>query len=79
MRRQTELGNPFLVALTGWNGPEERLRAKQAGFDEHLTKPVDISLIELLLANLPERRASRGDLPILDDHTSIRRNSEVRD
>ena len=75
---QSELGNPFLVALTGWNAPEERLRAKQAGFDEHLTKPVDISLIELLLTNLPERRASGGDPPILDDAPSIFRNSEVR-
>jgi CheY-like chemotaxis protein len=41
IRRQSELGAPFLVAVTGWNAPEERLRTKEAGFDEHLTKPVD--------------------------------------
>jgi CheY-like chemotaxis protein len=64
IRRQPELGNPFLVAITGWSAPEDRLRTKQTGFDEHLTKPVDISMIELLVTNLPERRAGGGNSPI---------------
>ena len=60
IRRQPQFGNPFLVVLTGWNAPEHRLRTQQAGFDEHLTKPVDISMIELLLRNLFELRAGGG-------------------
>jgi PAS domain S-box-containing protein len=30
-----------LVALTGWGQEQDRLRAMAAGFDHHLTKPVD--------------------------------------
>lgn len=68
IRREPQLDNPLLVAVTGWNAPEDRLRTKQAGFDEHLTKPVDISTIELLLTNLSE--AGDGDSPIARGHTA---------
>ena len=38
-----------LVAVTGYGGLDNRRRAEQAGFDVHITKPVDPSkLIELL-------------------------------
>jgi CheY-like chemotaxis protein len=30
----------WLVALTGYGQPEDKRRASEAGFDEHLTKPV---------------------------------------
>jgi len=30
-----------LVALTGWGGEDDRRRASRAGFDSHLTKPVE--------------------------------------
>jgi CheY-like chemotaxis protein len=69
IRRQPELDNPLLVAVTGSNAPEDRLRTAQAGFDEHLTKPVEISTIELLLMNLPERRAGGGNASIAKAHT----------
>jgi PAS domain S-box-containing protein len=39
-----------LVALTGWGQEEDRRRASEAGFDEHLTKPVDPALLNTLLA-----------------------------
>ena len=69
IRRQPELGNPLLVAVTGSNAPEDRLRTTQAGFDEHLTEPVEISMIELLVMNLPERRAGGGNPSIAKAHT----------
>jgi CheY-like chemotaxis protein len=31
----------FLVALTGYGQDEDRLRAKEAGFDTHLVKPAN--------------------------------------
>jgi len=30
-----------IVALTGWGQDDDRRRAAEAGFDVHLTKPVD--------------------------------------
>jgi CheY-like chemotaxis protein len=48
-----------LVALTGWGQEEDKRRALEAGFDIHLTKPVDLGLLEGLLATPPRReRAS---------------------
>jgi CheY-like chemotaxis protein len=40
----------FLVAVTGWGHADDVARAKEAGFDEHLTKPVDPDRIEALLS-----------------------------
>jgi CheY-like chemotaxis protein len=46
-----ELGTePLLIALTGYGQAEDRRRALEAGFDEHLTKPVDLGTLELALA-----------------------------
>jgi CheY-like chemotaxis protein len=56
IRAAQNLGRPRLVAVTGWGAAEDRLRSKQAGLDEHLTKPVDISQIEDMLSTLPVRR-----------------------
>jgi CheY-like chemotaxis protein len=69
IRRMPESGNPVLVAVTGWGTPEDRVQTKQAGFDEHLTKPVDISMIELLLRSLPARVPSaNGNPPTTNGH-----------
>jgi signal transduction histidine kinase len=38
-----------LIALTGWGQDDDRRRSKDAGFDHHLTKPVELgALYELL-------------------------------
>src|SRR5438270_13379697 len=34
-------GRVLLIALTGYDGAENRRRAFEAGFDHHLTKPAD--------------------------------------
>jgi PAS domain S-box-containing protein len=44
-----------LVALTGWGQERDRRRAWAAGFDHHLTKPVDPAQIEALLADAGSR------------------------
>jgi len=41
----------YLVALTGYGGPEEKLGARKAGFDRHLTKPIDIEELAQVLSN----------------------------
>jgi signal transduction histidine kinase/ActR/RegA family two-component response regulator len=50
---------PYTIALTGYGSPEAKARAKAAGFDLHMTKPVDLKkLIELIQRSKP--RALRG-------------------
>jgi signal transduction histidine kinase len=39
----------MLVALTGWGQESDRRRAQEAGFDAHLTKPVDLDRLGQLL------------------------------
>ena len=39
----------YLVALTGYGQPEDQLRAKEAGFDDLMVKPLDIKQLQLLL------------------------------
>jgi CheY-like chemotaxis protein len=40
----------LLIALTGWGQDEDRKRAHEAGFDIHLTKPVDPNQLLAALA-----------------------------
>lgn len=41
LRSQPWSQSMFIVALTGWGHQEDRRRSKEAGFDEHFTKPLD--------------------------------------
>ncbi len=45
LREMPSLAGVFLVAMTGYANPEDRLAAKEAGFDEHLAKPVDLDIL----------------------------------
>jgi signal transduction histidine kinase len=44
-----------LVALTGWGQEDDRRRSREAGFDQHLVKPVDFDALRTLLASLRPR------------------------
>jgi CheY-like chemotaxis protein len=46
-----------LIALTGWGNEEDRRRSREAGIDYHLVKPVDVKVLETLLARASERGA----------------------
>jgi PAS domain S-box-containing protein len=48
-----------LIAVSGWGQPEDRIRSSEAGFDAHLTKPVDMVLLESLLVPRENARAGR--------------------
>jgi signal transduction histidine kinase/CheY-like chemotaxis protein len=39
----------YLIAVTGYGQPEDRRRALEAGFNAHVTKPLDVSSISQLL------------------------------
>jgi PAS domain S-box-containing protein len=49
-----------LVALSGWGQDEDRRRAREAGFDTHLTKPADPEMLEELIASAV-RGSIRGE------------------
>jgi PAS domain S-box-containing protein len=40
-----------IIALTGWGAPDDKLRSSAAGFDQHLTKPVDFNHLLAVLAD----------------------------
>ncbi|MBL8158509.1 response regulator [bacterium] len=46
-----------LIALTGYGQDEDKQRAKSAGFDYHLTKPVGLAEIEGVFAHIEKARA----------------------
>lgn len=46
-------GPMVLVALTGWGRDQDKDLAKEAGFDHHLTKPMDVEAVETILSKLP--------------------------
>jgi CheY-like chemotaxis protein len=54
--RQSLGSDVMLVAVSGFGLPEDKRRAIDAGFDEHITKPADVNDIENLLSRLPPRR-----------------------
>jgi signal transduction histidine kinase len=47
-----------LVALTGWGQDSDRRRSREAGFDTHLVKPLDMDKLMDLLERLPAAVAS---------------------
>lgn len=52
IREEPESKGVTLIALTGWGQEDDRSRAKEAGFDHHLVKPVDIGELQALLNSL---------------------------
>jgi PAS domain S-box-containing protein len=52
IRAFPELNEVRLVALTGYGQTEDRQRAKSAGFDDHLVKPVEFPALQRVLAQL---------------------------
>ncbi|HEY8358639.1 MAG TPA: ATP-binding protein, partial [Ramlibacter sp.] len=52
LRAHPDLGRVHLVALTGWGAEADRQRAMAAGFDQHLTKPVELRVLEDMLRRI---------------------------
>ncbi len=57
MRKMDGMQDATLIALTGWGSEQDRLRSRQAGFDLHLTKPVDFTALQATLAQVAARQA----------------------
>lgn len=49
---------PYLVAVSGYGGAEDRARSSAAGYHDHFTKPIDVAGVLAHLAALPTRTNS---------------------
>jgi PAS domain S-box-containing protein len=49
LRAEVGLKETLLVALTGYGQDADRRRAREAGFDHHLTKPIDLDELRRLI------------------------------
>jgi len=49
IRARLEHRHTTLVAQTGWGREEDLQRAREAGFDHHLVKPIDHQLLRRIL------------------------------
>ena len=52
MRQMPELEKTTFIAQTGWGQDKYRRMAEEAGFDHYLVKPVDMKVLEELLASI---------------------------
>ena len=59
LRREPWGASITLIALTGWGQESDRQKALDAGFDRHLTKPIDPDALESLISE-GARRAAKG-------------------
>ncbi|WKB53626.1 hybrid sensor histidine kinase/response regulator [Eleftheria terrae] len=66
LRRQDWGRSLCLVALTGWGQQQDKRLAAEAGFDQHLTKPVEPDALAAILAQLPSQGGPAGapDTPL---------------
>ncbi|WP_229519956.1 ATP-binding protein [Massilia oculi] len=60
MRRIPGMEDATLVALTGWGAEQDRRRSSEAGFDHHLTKPADFTIVENLIRDVAAKRRTTG-------------------
>jgi PAS domain S-box-containing protein len=52
LRQHSDLEHCILIAHTGWGQPEHRQRSKEAGFNYHLVKPVELETLAQLFSSL---------------------------
>ena len=62
MREMAATRNSCLVALTGYGQPEDRQKAKDAGFDEFMVKPASLSGMLSVISEAPKLYRNRGTL-----------------
>jgi CheY-like chemotaxis protein/two-component sensor histidine kinase len=52
--REKWAADVILVAVTGWGQAEDKRKTQAAGFDHHVTKPVNFDVLARLLAQYPD-------------------------
>jgi signal transduction histidine kinase/ActR/RegA family two-component response regulator len=57
LRRDPETAGARVIAITGYGAEEDRRRSRQAGFDLHLTKPLDPETLENFFSDSDDEAA----------------------
>ena len=52
IRERPEYADVVIIALTGWGQQEDRRKSQEAGFDQHLVKPVSVEQLLTVLQSL---------------------------
>ena len=58
LRQDARFASLALIALTGWGAPGDKQKALEAGFDLHLTKPIDAGGLNGALSQLETKAAA---------------------
>ena len=59
LRSDPRYSPSVLVAVTGWGSEQDKLRARERGFDLHITKPISIEELAAVLQRAATTNASR--------------------
>jgi signal transduction histidine kinase/CheY-like chemotaxis protein len=59
-RAEDSLKDVFLVSVTGYASPQDIALARDAGFDEHLAKPVDMTVLQQTLNRVKDKSNRAG-------------------
>jgi two-component system CheB/CheR fusion protein len=59
-RSETQTRGSMMIAISGYGEQRDVKKSLDAGFDHHLTKPIDYEALERLLQNSPRDSASRA-------------------
>ena len=66
IRSEPGLRDTLIVGVSGYGQEEHRLRSKQAGFDHHVVKPIEPSVLTGLLASLRSPRGKASSENVID-------------
>ena len=67
--REPALEGTVLIALTGYGQDSDRRAAKEAGFDHHLVKPIDLEFLVSLITQGPPVRGR--SVPSIDERHDL--------
>lgn len=61
IKADENLSRPIVIAITGMDDPEVEARARDAGVDGFIKKPIDLETLPTLIEELAENRSVRPD------------------
>jgi len=60
-RAEPAFAGIVLVAVTGWGSEDDKRQSREAGFDHHLTKPVDFERVQEIFAGINDGKRQAVD------------------